>query len=94
MNEEVVKFSNQVALQRGHDGEVLLHYHGVAYKATDVVPMSIYPTPPARNKTDARAFVRTAMLREHGPSRKSWPALVKEVLGIKAPVPGHKPSPP
>ena len=80
MAEETLKLHSEVHLQRGINGEVLLYYRGASYRADDVVPMEIYPDVPEKNKSEARAFVETTMLRDYGTVKRKWPTLVKEVL--------------
>jgi hypothetical protein len=83
MAEEILKLHSESHLQRDVNGEVLLYYRGASYKADDVVPIEIYPDVPEKNRSDARAFVETVMLRDYGTSKRKWPILVKEFLAAK-----------
>lgn len=83
MVEETLKLHSEAVLQRDVNGEVLLHYRGASYRADDVVPVEIYPDIPEKNKSEARAFVETTMLRDYGTLERKWPALVKEFLAAR-----------
>lgn len=83
MAEERLELSGGSHLQRGANGAVLLYYRDASYGAEDVVPAEIYPDIPQKNKSDARAFVETAMLRDYGATKGKWPILAREFLSLK-----------
>lgn len=83
MAEEMLKLHSESHLQRDVNGEVLLYYRSASYRADDVVPIGIYPDVPERNKSGARAFVETVMLRDYGTLKRKWPKLVQEFLAAK-----------
>ncbi len=83
MAEERLELSGGSHLQRGADGAVLLHYRDASYGAQDVVPVEIYPDIPQKNRSDARAFVETVMLRDYGTAKGKWPNLAREFLSVK-----------
>ncbi len=83
MAEEPLRIHGEVFLQRDLNGEVLLYYRSASYRAEDVVPIEIYPDVPEKNKSEARAFVETTMLRDYGTLKRKWPTLVKEFLATK-----------
>ena len=83
MAEEKLELPGGMHLRRDADGAVLLCYRDVSYEAEDVVPVEIYPDIPQKNKSDARAFVKTVMLRDYGTAKGKWPTLAKEFLSSK-----------
>lgn len=83
MAEERLELPGGMHLRRDANGAVLLHYRDASYEAEDVVPVEIYPDIPQKNKSDARAFVETVMLRDYGTSKGKWPILGREFLSSK-----------
>ena len=83
MAEERLELPGGMHLRRDANGAVLLCYRDASYEAEDVVPAEIYPDVPEKNKSEARAFVETTMLRDYGTLESKWPALVKEFLAAR-----------
>lgn len=84
MSVEIVKLKSDTVLKRDSNGKVRMYYRGGVYAPGDVVPPVIYAVAPKHNKSDARAFVDTEMVRDYGTSKKKWPALAREFLSEKA----------